>query len=102
VRELPIDLVVDDFRPVGSRQADGFDGICRGTKCVRAHMTNGHRLTGGSGSSNCRGSLHFTGGDTTDESAANLLGCVQLTSGERASAGDKCPRADITWSLSLK
>ena len=42
------------------------------------------------------------GGDPTDESTTNLLTYVQFSSGKRPSAGDKFPRADIIWGLSLK
>lgn len=50
-----MDLVVNGFWPVGSRQAGGLHGIRRSTQCVRAHMADTHGLTGGSGGSSSRG-----------------------------------------------
>ena len=74
VSEMPADLVAARFWPVGGGQAGGLDGIRGGAECVRAHMSDGYALTGGSGSGDCRGNLDITGGVATDESTADLLG----------------------------
>jgi hypothetical protein len=102
VSELPTDLIVDGFWPIGSRQAGGLHGIGGSPQCVRTHMADGNGLTGGSGGSSSRGSLHLADRHTTDEPTPNLLGSVQLSSGERPSAGDGSARAVITWYFSLK
>jgi hypothetical protein len=102
VGELPADLVVDDFWPVGSRQTGGFDGIRGGAQCVSAHVADRDGLTGGSGSRGSGSSFDLAGRHTTHEAAANLFGGVQLSSGERPSAGDGCARAIISWSYDLE
>jgi hypothetical protein len=100
--ETGLEVTDDGFRPVASRQASGFDGIRGGTQRVRTHVADGCGLTGGSGGGSGRGSLHLAGRDTANESAADLLGSVELSSGERASAGDGSARAVISWRFSLK
>jgi hypothetical protein len=101
VSELPADLVLGGFWTVGSRQADGFDGIRGGTQCVRTHMADGYGLTGGSGDgSGCR-SLYVTGSAATDESTADLLSSVQLSLSERPGSGNRSARAVISWRFSL-
>src|SRR5579864_2892121 len=67
-----------------------------------AHVADGYRLTGGSGSGGRGGSLYFVGRHATDEAATNLLGSVELASGERPSAGDRSARAIVSWSLGLE
>jgi len=100
--ELPADLVVHDFWPVGSRQAGGSDGIRGGTECVRAHVAGRYGLAGGSGSGGSCGSCHLAGRHTTDEATTNLLGSVQLSSGKRPRAGDERARTIVKWSFSLE
>jgi hypothetical protein len=102
VDELPADLVVHDLWSAWSRQAGGFDGIRGGAQCVRAHMADGHGLTGGSGSGSGCGSLLFVGRHTTHEAPANLLGSVELSAGVRPSASDGGARAVVSWSIGLK
>ena len=100
--ELPADLFLGGFWPVRSRQAGGFDGIRGGTQCVRTHVADGYGLTGGSGGGSGCGSLYVTGSAATDESTADLLGSVQLCSGERPGPGNRSARAVISWCFSLK
>jgi hypothetical protein len=100
--EQPADFVLDDFWPVGGRQAGRLDGIRGSAYCVRTHVADGYGLAGGSGSGSCRGSLHLTGSDATDESTADLLGSVQLSPGERPGPGDERTRAVILWSFGLE
>jgi hypothetical protein len=102
VSELPADLVVHNLWPVWSRQARGFDGIRGGTQSVRAHVADGHGLTGGSGSGSGRGSVHLVCRHATDEAPANLLGSIELSSGERPSASNRGARAVVIWSVGLK
>jgi hypothetical protein len=102
VGELPADLVADDLWPVGRRQADGFDGIRGGAQCVRAHVTDGYGLTGGSGRGGCCWSLYLADRHATDEAAANHIGSVQLSSSEGTGAGYGSARAVISWSFGLK
>lgn len=101
VGELPADLVVDDLRPVGGRQTGRFDGIRGGAKCVRAHVTDGDGLTGGSGSGG-GGPLHLVRRHPTGEAASNLLCRGQLSSGERPSASDGSARTIVSWSVRLE
>jgi hypothetical protein len=102
VDELPADLVVHDLWSAWGRQAGGFDGIRGGAQCVRTHVADGHGLTGGSGSGSGCGSLDLVGRHATDEAPANLLGSVELSSGERPSASDGGARAVVSWSAGLK
>jgi hypothetical protein len=102
VAELPADLFLDGFWPIGVREADGFGGICGGAKCVRAHMADGDGLSGGSGSGRCGGGLHITSADATDKPTADLLRGVQLSPGECAGPSDQSPRAVIARRLSLE
>jgi hypothetical protein len=90
------------LRPVGSRQAGGFDGIRGGTQCVRAHVADGYGLTGGPGGGSGRGSLDVTGSAAADESTADLLGSVQLSAGERPGPRNRSARAVISWRFSLE
>jgi hypothetical protein len=80
VGELPADLVVHDFWPVGSRQDGGPDGIRGGRR------------------RNC----HVGDRDTTDEATANLFCRIQLSSGRRPRAGDERPRTLVIGSFSLE
>jgi hypothetical protein len=100
--ELPVDLVIDGFWPVGSRQTDGPDRVRGGAQRVRPHVADGYGLTSRSGSRSCRGVLDLSSGNTADESTADLLGSVQLSSRERPSAGDSGARAVIRRSASLE
>jgi hypothetical protein len=102
VGDLPVDLVVHDFWPVGSRQAGGFDGISGGTEGVRTHVAGRHGLTSGSGSRGSCGSSYLAGRHTTDEATANLLTSVQLSSGKRPRAGDGRARTIVSWRFCLK
>jgi hypothetical protein len=102
VVELPADLVLDGFRPIRVRKADGSDGVSGGTECVRAHVADGYGLTGGSGSSCSGGSDDITRADATGEPTTDLLRRVQLTPGEGAGPRDQRPRAIIIRSLVLK
>jgi hypothetical protein len=102
VIELPADLVLDGSWPAGGRQAGRFGCIRGGAQCMRAHVTDGYGLTGGSGSGSCRGSLHITGSDATHESTADLLGSVQLSPSERPGPGDGSARAVILRSFGLE
>jgi hypothetical protein len=102
VVELPTNLVVGYFWPVGRRQAGRSDGISGRAECVRTHMADRYCLTGGSGSGSRRGCLHRADGHTAYEPTADLLGSAQLSSGERPSAGDCSARAFIIWRFSLE
>jgi hypothetical protein len=97
-----VDLVMGGFWPVGSRQAGGFDGIRGGPQCVRTHVADGYGLTGGSGGGSGCGSLYVTGSDASGESTADLLGSVQLSSGECPGSGNRSARAVISRRFSLK
>jgi hypothetical protein len=63
---------------------------------VRTHVADGYGLTGGSGGGCGCGCLCVTGSDATDESTADLLGGVQLSSGERPGPGNRSARAVIS------
>lgn len=102
VGELPAGLVVDDLWPIGSRQNGGFDGIRRGTQCMRAHVADAYGLTGGPGSRGGCGRTHLAGRHAADEAAADLLGNVQLATGERPSAGDGRARTIVSGSFGLE
>ncbi|MGH9044430.1 MAG: hypothetical protein ACRDVP_06305 [Acidimicrobiales bacterium] len=64
--ELPADLALGGFWPVGGDQAGRLGGVCGGAQCVRAHVADGDGLTRGSGSGSCCGSLHLAGRNTTE------------------------------------
>lgn len=100
--ELPTDFVVGRLWTVRIRESDGFDGISGGAQCMRSHMADGHRLTGGSGSGQCGRRFDLTRRYATFESAADFLGSVQLSPGERAGTGDGRAGPFITWSFGLK
>ena len=65
-------------------------------------MADGDRLTGGSGSGRCGGSLYIACTDAADKPTTNLVRRVQLSPGERAGPGDERPRAVVSRRLSLK
>jgi hypothetical protein len=69
---------------------------------MRTHVADGYGLTGGPGSREGRGRFHGAARHTADEAAANLLGGVQLSSGEGPSPGDGSARAIVRWSFGLK
>lgn len=100
--ELPADLVIDGFWPVRSRQAGGFGGIRGSAECMRAHVADGYGLAGGSGNRRCGRSFYLSGRDRTGESAANFVGSVQFSAGERAGSGDGRAWAVIIRSFDLK
>ena len=63
--ELPSDLVLGGFWPVGSRQSDRFDGEGGDTQCVRPHVADSYGFAGSSGSGRCGGIFYVAGRDTT-------------------------------------
>ncbi len=102
VGELPADLVVDRFWPIGGRQAGGLRGIPGGAQRVRAHVADADRLAGGSSSGDRCRSLHFVRAHASYEATSYLLGRAELSPGERAGPGDECPRAPVIWHLRLE
>ncbi|HEX9044181.1 MAG TPA: hypothetical protein VF802_04060 [Candidatus Limnocylindrales bacterium] len=69
---------------------------------MSAHVADGDGLAGGSSHGRRDGSLHIRGSNPAGEPAANLLGCVQLSPGERSGPRDERPGPVITWSFSLE
>lgn len=65
-------------------------------------MADGYGLTGRSGSGGGCRSPYLASRHATGEAATNLLGSVQLASGERPSAGDASARAIVSWSPGLE
>jgi hypothetical protein len=100
--ELPTNLFFDGFWPIRIRNAGGFGGVGRGAECVRAHMTGGCGLAGGSGSGRCCTTRYLTRTDPTDKPAANSFGSGHFSSGVRPGPGDKSARAAVAWGLSFK
>ena len=100
--ELPTDLVFYGFRSVRDRQADGSYRIRSCAKCVSPHVADRYGLAGGSGSGQGSGICNITSSDATDESTTDFLRGVQLSPGERTSAGDGSARPFITRSVGLK
>ena len=99
--ELPSDLVLGGFWPVGSRQSDRFDGEGGDTQCVRPHVADSYGLAGSSGSGRCGGIFYVAGRDTTDEPMANLVGSLQLSPGKRPGPGDSNAKTVILLSFGL-
>jgi hypothetical protein len=95
VIELPADLVLDGFWPVRIGVAGGLGGIRGGTQRVGSHVADRGGLAGGPSRCSGSGRLDLTSTDTAHKPAADLLGGVQLSSGERASPSDESPRAAI-------
>lgn len=100
--KLPTNLLLNGFRPLGGRQASGFDGIRSRTKCVRTHVAYGGGLTSGLGSGGGGGIPDVTRTNTTGKTPANLIGNVQLSPRKRAGPANERPRAVIIGRLRLK
>jgi hypothetical protein len=97
--KLPGDLLADSLGPVGGGQSSCLGGIPGGTKRMRAHMRDACGLPRGSGGGRCCGSLHVTGGASSDKSAADLFGDAQLATSEGPRPGDRLTRAAIPRSF---
>jgi hypothetical protein len=102
VIELPTDLVLDDLRPVGSRQAGGSNCIRGGAERVRAHVADGYGLTCGSGGREGYRRFHFANGHASDEPTTDLGGGVHLSSGVSPSSGDGGTKAIVGRNLGLE
>ncbi|GAA1800542.1 hypothetical protein GCM10009749_05540 [Agromyces neolithicus] len=90
---MPGDLVADGLGLILRGQPSRFRRVGGGAEGVRAHVSDTRGLCSGPGGSHGRRRAHRVRGPTSNEPAAYLTGCLELTTGERPSAGD-----GITWS----
>jgi hypothetical protein len=102
VAQLPTDLLRNSDVLVGRGQTCCLGGIRGGTQGVGSHMGDGRGLSRGPGGRDSGGSLHVTSGAATDEAPADLLGDIELATGERSRPRDCVPGAAIPWSFRLE
>ena len=69
---------------------------------MRPHVAHGYGLARSAGGSRGRAGLYFAGRHTTDKSAPDLMGGLQLTSGEGPGPGDGSTRTVVLRSLGLE
>ena len=98
--ELPSDLLAHGLWPVRIGQADGLGRIRCGTQRVRAHVSDGRRLSCGSGGGSCRW-VGATRRAACGEAAADFFSDVKLATGEGAGSGDRIAWATVRWIVGL-
>ena len=100
--QLPVDFFADSLGAVRGRQPLRFGCVRSRSEGVRTHMPDRGGLACGSSNGDRSGCTHRASATPSDEASADLTGNVNLTTGERAGAGDGLAGSAVVRSFGLE